>query len=265
MGDTLTRQRSTLGLLHALLLLANYHVLHVVAATPDAAFLSLDPSQWHKSSPHYDVADLISRPRAVVGYLSDQSWSFMEFLCMMHASWTLVSNAASQRVRIDLIVFHGELHLKQIQAICNPIDLESFELNPSDKKPMCYSVLYPTPPDPLWHGYPFINNVHFFGDNAVARLLYSYGYVMKSDFDVFLTPSFEDFTPTSFTFGLQEYLQVPETAVRIAAISKKMGLDHQGVHNLGPAWYVSSVPGLREKSELYAPYHPCATVLYTHA
>ncbi len=58
-----------------------------------ASILSQKPSLSY-----YDLATPISglvtnreelrqMPRAVVGYISEKEWAFIEFLCFMHASW----------------------------------------------------------------------------------------------------------------------------------------------------------------------------------
>jgi hypothetical protein len=58
-------------------------------------------------------------------------------------------------------------------------------------EPQCFAIIYPVPPDHIWKGYPFINNVHFFADRRVSNILSShYSLVIKSDFDAFLTPGF---------------------------------------------------------------------------
>lgn len=58
-----------------------------------ASILSQKPSLSY-----YDLAAPISglvtsreelrqMPRAIVGYISEKEWAFIEFLCFMHASW----------------------------------------------------------------------------------------------------------------------------------------------------------------------------------
>lgn len=40
----------------------------------------------------------------------------------------------------------------------------------------------------------------------------------------------------SFMFGIQEYVLLPSTSQRLYSVAQKLGLQHQGRHNLGPTW-----------------------------
>lgn len=121
-----------------------------------------------------------------MGYLADKDWSFVEFLCMMHASWRFIKLYGDpQRLQVDLLVFAHPRWASELSKICRPLgpaDMHAERL-PSDTS-QCYSVVYPQPPPDVWHGYPFINNVHMFADPLFAGYLQRhYGYVMKTDFD----------------------------------------------------------------------------------
>ena len=180
--------------------------------------------------------------RAIVGYLSDKDWSTVEFLAMIHASFRYLTSSASSKskgIQMDLIVFaHPRWGLQVLPQLCTPLDLDSLDdFKPRERPPTCYVIPYPLPPHEIWHGYEFVNNVHFFSDPRVSSLLTSnYEELMKTDFDCFLTPHFLAYKPEQITFGIQEYALLPETRERIREVAGRLGLIHRGRHNLGPAW-----------------------------
>jgi hypothetical protein len=178
--------------------------------------------------------------RAVVGYLSDKDWATLEFLSMIHASFRyLTSSGIKGSQEMDLIVFaHPRWGLQVLPQVCTAIDLDDLDdFQPKGKPPQCYVVAYPLPPHEIWHGYEFVNNVHFFADPRVSSLLTSnYEELMKTDFDCFLTPHLMAFEPDRITFGIQEYALLPDTQRRIKEVARTLGLVHKGLHNLGPAW-----------------------------
>lgn len=60
----------------------------------------------------------------------------------------------------------------------------------------CFVIVLPPPDANQWHGYPFINNVHFAASPEVEEFLTeNYGYAIKTDFDTFLSPSLFHFWP----------------------------------------------------------------------
>ncbi len=148
---------------------------------------------------------LMRRPRAVVGYVSDGAWAFQEFVTMTHASWRMMPalhgsgqqhnhNQQQQQqsgLKMDLIVFAHPKWSDSCQQLCLPVDLDvGLEGIFNSTQSQCFAVSYVPPPTAIWHGYPFINNVHFFADPRVQRMLIKhYGYAMKTDFDTFLSPA----------------------------------------------------------------------------
>lgn len=184
----------------------------------------------------HDPALLGLKPRAVLGYVSDKGWALLEFLAMMHASWRhLMADPATGGVQLDIFAFTHPAWADVLSNVCTVLDLdEVFRRRPS---PTCYVIIYPVPPQHIWHGYPYINNVHFFADGRVASILTShYGYVMKSDFDTYLTPALLRHTPSRLLFGIQEYGVLPETRARLVRVADDLGFRHKGRHNLGPTW-----------------------------
>lgn len=185
-----------------------------------------------------DASDDDAR-RAIVGYFSDKDWATLEFLSMIKASFLYLTSQGLKGSRaMDLLVFAHPRGLQILSQLCTVLDLDDLaSFHPRGKKPHCYVIPYPPPPQKIWHGYEFVNNVHFFADPRVSSLLTSnYEELMKTDFDCFLTPHLMRFVPERITFGIQEYALLPQTQARIQEVARTLGLVHKGLHNLGPAW-----------------------------
>lgn len=184
---------------------------------------------------------LMRKPRAIVGYVSSAQWAFEEFLSMMHASWAHLIELEEQQLRdsaqrngqergnstahnskLDLLIFIDNRWYPQVATFCTPLQLapeyireagtdsrvtRALQAMSAASDPdisQCHLILYPPPDLHVWFGYPYINNVHYLADPAIAAMLLSnYGYVMKTDLDAFLTPSWLSYYPTSFEFGTQ--------------------------------------------------------------
>lgn len=72
-----------------------------------------------------ELADLRTKPRAFIGYVSDKDWSFIEFLCMFHASWRYITGleGVSSRFKLDVFAFVHPRWAKEVGTICEPMDL----------------------------------------------------------------------------------------------------------------------------------------------
>jgi hypothetical protein len=95
-----------------------------------------------------------------------QDWALNEFVCMIHASWRYLSRASS--TKMDLFAFsHPRWANGPLSRLCTPVDLDEPFARYADVDSHCYVIFYPEPPSEIWHGYPFINNVHMFADERV--------------------------------------------------------------------------------------------------
>ena len=149
--------------------------------------IPLRPSHPRLSSATVAQQQLRQKPRVVAGYLSDAPWAFTEFLTMTFASWMHLSQlsqaeglGSAPHRKIDLLVFADDKWRQQLGSICQALDLSAAHSagyqGTFTQTSQCFAVLYPVPPDSIWHGYPFINNVHFFADPLVAHFFENYGY-----------------------------------------------------------------------------------------
>ncbi len=166
----------------------------------------------------------MKRPRAVLGYVSETDWAFKEFYAMTYASWHQNTVFRLGIHKVDIFVFvHPSKWAAHVAAFCTPLDLDAeFDKVYNPKISQCFAITYPPPPHSIWFGYPFINNVHFFADPRVQRILTQhYGYAMKTDFDTFLSPAIATHFPEVFTFGVQEYVVKVATSHQLVRIASK--------------------------------------------
>jgi hypothetical protein len=110
-GGEANRAIMPLALLHLLIQLASSSAL--INTLPDYLLSAPAPLDPETIEPlHGTIPDEAGRgPRAVLGYVSDKDWAFLEFLSMTHASWLFLSSqssshaAASRPPRIDIWAF----------------------------------------------------------------------------------------------------------------------------------------------------------------
>ena len=152
---------------------------------------------------------------AVVVYLDNEPKLQQEFR-WLHKSWCYSgSNQTS-----DLIVFHHP-EVKEL-----PKDVTEIPLEPLTTK------------ERIWSGYPFINSVYHLTTPEAAGLT-SYRYILRTDCDCFLTPSFPNLRPRLATFGIGMYAQIPAVVVRLARIAEKWGILYN-FNNVGSTFMMNS-------------------------
>ena len=93
----------------------------------------------------------------------------------------------------------------------------------------------PAADDPVWGGYRYINPIAGL-NGAGAEQLDDYSHLLRTDVDTFITPAWNTFYPTTFTFGTSTYANddVPQ---RIQALAAEYGLTHRGMTNIDTTWY----------------------------
>lgn len=194
----------------------------------------------------------MQKPRAIVGYVSGAQWAFEEFLSMMHASWAHLIELEDQQQladdgqqhqerhnpKLDLLIFTDDRWYPQVSTFCTPLQLppeyvraagtdsrviralEAMDTASDPNLSQCHLILYPPPDAQVWFGYPYINNVHYLADPAIAAMLIAnYGYVMKSDLDAFLTPTWLSYFPTNFEFGVQVSIWVTTVKIPVTLVN----------------------------------------------
>lgn len=94
----------------------------------------------------------------------------------------------------------------------------------------------PATADPVWRGYGYVNSIACL-NGAGAEQLDAYDFILRSDVDCFLTPSWNEFYPSAFTCGRGAYSNNDDVRSRIRALAAEYGLNHYGITNVGSTRY----------------------------
>ena len=176
---------------------------------PAQAHSSLSGLSWHSPEPH--ELELKRHRRALVCYLDEsaelikQGRALLESLIYIDAQDT------------DLILFGPPAALQQFPdyPLVTKISQERHFLAAE---------------------YGYINSIACLAGPG-SKLLDHYGYLLKTDLDVFLTPAWNNFRPEQFTTGPGWYSHTDEVRANCRKIAAKFGLNHYGKHNLGSTFY----------------------------
>ena len=94
----------------------------------------------------------------------------------------------------------------------------------------------PAADDPVWRDYRYINAVACLNGEGAA-LLDRYSHLLRTDADTFITPAWNQFSPSQFTFGNGSYIHDEDVPRRIRDVAARFGLTHRGITNVGSTWY----------------------------
>jgi hypothetical protein len=94
----------------------------------------------------------------------------------------------------------------------------------------------PATDDPVWQGYRYINSITSV-NGAGAELLDRYTHILRTDVDCFITPAWNLFYPTAFTFATGGYSNDDEIRQHIRDIAAEYGLAYHGIENIHSTWY----------------------------
>jgi len=89
----------------------------------------------------------------------------------------------------------------------------------------------PAVDDPVWRGDWFVNGLACMNGPGAERLD-RYTYVLLTDVDTFITPTWNDFHPTTFMFGNGGYSNDDDIRRRIRDIAVEYGLVHRNITNI---------------------------------
>ncbi|KAK9823529.1 hypothetical protein WJX72_003444 [[Myrmecia] bisecta] len=106
-------------------------------------------------------------------------------------------------------------------------------------EPQCIFIPFPGINMTKWFGYGYANSLMFFEDPAIRAFLNHYSAIVRTDFDVFLTPALLELIlpPGHFMTGRGGYSTELVTRQRLNATAHKLRLRHRGIHHVGSTWY----------------------------
>jgi hypothetical protein len=181
--------------------------------TPAKRSVSVDMSPTlADTQPGVEPARPIADRRALVCFVEDHPHLIQQLLAL-RLSWLL-----AQSPDTDLVVFGPEEVLAHL-----PQDLVTIPQRPAAD-------------DPVWVGHRYINALACL-NGAGAERLDGYSHLLRTDADTFITPAWNTFAPTTFTYGAGAYANDETVQQRIRDLAIEYGLGHRGLTNVGATWY----------------------------
>ncbi|CDW54785.1 hypothetical protein TTRE_0000305501 [Trichuris trichiura] len=162
-----------------------------------------------------------------------------ELAAFLYSSWTniheetgLPPNTSKDFLynKIDLLIFTEKKHFKKLLPGCEIVsDLRQIK----STKPQC---LYLETTE-IRHTYTYINTYSFLNCPLFRSLTHIYDYFLRTDLDVFLSPTLLTYRPTkSFITGKGAYC-VDFTRKHLEEVANRLGYRHRGIHNIGSTWF----------------------------
>jgi hypothetical protein len=150
--------------------------------------------------------------RAIVCFVEDNRHLIQQLLAL-RLSWLYVQSPDT-----DLVVMGPDDVLTRL-----PDDLVKIPQRPATD-------------DPVWQDYRYINSITSI-NAAGAEQLNRYSHILRTDVDCFITPAWNEFYPTAFTFGTGGYSNDDEVRQRLRDIAAEYGLQYPGITNIHSTWY----------------------------
>ena len=175
----------------------------------------------------------------VICYVPRGTGQAFTFLTMLFGSWKYMTSNRNKLIdldkyyhNIDLLAFCHPKICPFISHVCDIYnEMEESKRNVDSK---CWAIEQKFEMNVT---YTPINSFVMFNRTDIYKILKPYKYVMRTDFDVFLSPRLFTWKPTfDFMVGKGGYCD-PFNMERLKSISKKLGLVHRGVHCVGSTWY----------------------------
>ncbi|KHJ40854.1 hypothetical protein D918_09063 [Trichuris suis] len=177
----------------------------------------------------------------VIGVLpSERHFEYIaELAAFLYSSWKNINEEiglASMRNKdllynkIDLLIFTEKKHFKKLLPGCEIVyNVQQIK----STKPQC---LYLATTE-IRHAYTYIDTYSFLNCPLFRELTHIYDYFIRSDLDVFLSPTLLTYRPTkSFITGKGGYC-VDFTRTHLEEVARRLGYRHRGIHNLGSTWF----------------------------
>uniref|UniRef100_A0A5S6R0K0 DUF7164 domain-containing protein n=1 Tax=Trichuris muris TaxID=70415 RepID=A0A5S6R0K0_TRIMR len=140
-----------------------------------------------------------------------------------------VSNSTTYN-KIDLLIFTEKKNLEKLLPGCILVQhQEQLETT----RPQC---LYLATTE-INHPYTFINTYAFLNSPLFRNVTSAYDYLLRTDLDVFLSPTLLTYRPTrSLITGKGGYC-VNFTKGHLVELAQRLGYQHRHIHNLGSTWF----------------------------
>ncbi|SPQ98043.1 unnamed protein product (mitochondrion) [Plasmodiophora brassicae] len=187
---------------------------------------------------------------AVIAYVPDGSKFLSEVHHMLHGSWarcTAPLQLDPDSRPTDLVLFSHRDAVAHLPGDCVVVDPKTFtsgvQVSTLERRRHRCVVVEQTPNGTDYWGqasYEYMRSLVYVHDGRYRRLLLSYSKLLRTDLDVFLTPSFFTWRPTRFVTGRGAYSTMWYTQARLVGIAEKLGLRHRRAFCVGSTWFGDS-------------------------
>ncbi|XP_065644424.1 uncharacterized protein LOC136075382 [Hydra vulgaris] len=178
---------------------------------------------------------------AITCYIPSSPNEVQTFLTMLYGSWRYISNKKDEFSktrhlvnRVNLIAFTHVDNIVILKTVCQKYNARLDKKNNDER---CWYIRQDYEID---IGYDAINSFIMFNRTDIYKILEPYKYTMRTDYDVFLTPTLYTWkAKKKLVVGIGGY-SVFFTRKRLKQISLKLNLTHKGVHDVGSTWFGES-------------------------
>lgn len=205
----------------------------------------------HTVDPKNDSIDILentlenfpvqNNPRiGVICYIPQGDHQAQQYLAMLFGSWQYITENKEKLVDIkeyhhdiDLLAFCHPSVCPLISHVCDTLDQT---YNNTMISGNCWAI---TQSFESKVPYGPINSFIMFKRDDIVEITSPYKFLMRTDFDVFVTPTLFTWLPNPnfhIMVGKGGYCD-PFNMKRLKEIAKKLKLRHQGVHCVGSTWY----------------------------
>ncbi|XP_012556803.2 uncharacterized protein LOC105844574 [Hydra vulgaris] len=178
---------------------------------------------------------------AVVCYVPRGQSQVFYFLALLFGSWKYIQDHKSyifkdprneaNLMEVDLLVFCHPSVCPDIKTVCQPYNQVNDNLKISN---LCWAIEQPFEID---ISYNPINSFVMFNRTDIFSILMPYKYIIRTDFDVFLTPALMLWRPNKRVITGHGGYCAEFNIARLRYIAGKLGLTHRGVHCVGSTWF----------------------------
>ena len=177
---------------------------------------------------------------AVVCYVPRGQSQVFYFLALLYGSWKYIQDHQKliyndprnepNLMEIDLLVFCHPSQCPDIETVCQP-----YHENENRKRgSRCWAIVQLLE---INISYNPINSFVMFNRTDIYDIMQPYKYILRTDFDVFLTPALMIWRPNKRIIAGHGGYCAEFNKGRLKYIAKKLGLTHRGVHCVGSTWF----------------------------
>ena len=175
---------------------------------------------------------------AVVCYIPNSIREAHLFISLLYGSWRYITDHVQLFERshnisnsIDLLAFSHPSVADHLRRVCEELKSQKNHFFDDQR---CFVIEQPFE---INISYGPINSFIMFNRTDIYAILHSYKYVLRTDYDVFLSPALFFWRPIySIMTGKGGYSADFNTK-RLKLISQKLNMKHVGVHNVGSTWF----------------------------